>query len=113
MVAPLAPDLGEAFPRELVEFSAKVEAKRDRRRDHSFIAPRYRFFEGEYHGAPLASLKARDWQALDILFSVDDMEVVCTDVTSALHGLWPEPCWEDDPFERPDADTFDFLADYL
>ncbi|NJL01027.1 MAG: hypothetical protein HC838_14660 [Spirulinaceae cyanobacterium RM2_2_10] len=106
-------NLGDAFPRELVEFSAKVEATRDRHSLGHTTTPRYRFFEGEYYGAQLASLKARDWQALEVLFSTEDIEVVYLDIAGALHFLWPEPCWEDDPFDPNGADTFDFLAEYL
>ncbi len=101
-----------AFPHELVEFSAKVEAARDRQ-GARVAAPRYRFFEGEYYGAQLASLKVRDWQALEGLFAIDDMDRVDIDIANTLHSLWPEPCWEDDPFAAQNADIFDFLADFL
>jgi len=113
MVSPTINDISDAFPRDLIEFSAKVEAARDRRSAGSTEALHYRRWEGEYHGAQLASLKVRDWQALEILFNFDDMEVVCTDVISALYSLWPEPCWEDDPFDVTKTDPFDFLAEYL
>ncbi|WP_448574026.1 hypothetical protein [Trichothermofontia sp.] len=53
----------------------------------------------------VAPLKDRDIKALDTLFCDDDMEAAAADISQVLLALFPEPCWEDDPFE--------FLRDYL
>lgn len=57
------------------------------------------------YAAPLAPLRERDIQALDAMFDRNDMADIETDVIHNLLSLWPEPCWEDDPFE--------FLREYL
>ncbi|WP_448563061.1 hypothetical protein [Trichothermofontia sp.] len=53
----------------------------------------------------VAPLKDRDIKALDTLFHCDGIEEAAADVSQVLLTLFPEPCWEDDPFE--------FLREYL
>jgi len=53
----------------------------------------------------VAPLKDRDIKALDTLFHYDGIEDAAADVSQVLLALFPEPCWEDDPFE--------FLREYL
>lgn len=55
--------------------------------------------------APLAQLWERDIKALGGLFEREDMHDIETDVVRNLLARWPEPCWEDDPF--------DFLREFL
>ena len=55
--------------------------------------------------APLAPLWERDIKALDVFFEREDMHDIETDVIRNLLARWPEPCWEDDPF--------DFLREFL
>jgi hypothetical protein len=57
------------------------------------------------HADPLAPLKPRDEQALVELFTHDKIEEIAEEVQSRLKRLYPEPCWEDEPF--------DFLRQYL
>ncbi len=57
------------------------------------------------HAAPLSPLRERDVAALNELFQREDMNDIEADVTHRLLQLFPEPCWEDDPFE--------FLQDFL
>lgn len=53
----------------------------------------------------IAPLRDRDIKALDTLFHCDGIEEAEADITQVLLALFPEPCWEDDPFE--------FLREYL
>lgn len=57
------------------------------------------------HAAPLASLRERDLQALAEMFEPEDALEVEAELVSYLNLMYPEPCWEEDPF--------DFLRDYL
>lgn len=55
--------------------------------------------------APLSPLRERDLQALASFFETECMLEIETDVTQHLLLLWPEPCWDEDPF--------DFLHEYV
>lgn len=54
-----------------------------------------------FHADPLSPLRDRDLTALRELFALEAalMEQVVLDVNSALARLYPEPCWEDEPYE--------------
>lgn len=58
-----------------------------------------------FHAEPLAPLRQRDERALEDIFDDTEIEDVLTDVCLRLRQLYPEPCWEDDPF--------DFLQGYM
>ncbi|MGF1459437.1 MAG: hypothetical protein ACFBSG_10470 [Leptolyngbyaceae cyanobacterium] len=51
------------------------------------------------HASPLASLRPRDAAALDDLFEVEDLSDIQLDIHRHLARLYPEPCWEDEPYE--------------
>ncbi|MCD8489938.1 MAG: hypothetical protein LRZ84_25180 [Desertifilum sp.] len=55
--------------------------------------------------APLMPLRERDVKALSDFFDPMNMAEVEADILQNLLWLWPEPCWEDDPYE--------FLREYL
>ncbi|WP_432808518.1 hypothetical protein [Pantanalinema sp. GBBB05] len=57
------------------------------------------------HAEPLSPLRARDLEAMQALFQVENMGEIEIDITQMLLRLWPEPCWEDSPL--------DFLQDFL
>jgi hypothetical protein len=57
------------------------------------------------YAAPLAPMRDRDLKALGSLFEREDIQDVETDIIRNLLARWPEPCWDDDPF--------DFLQEYL
>ena len=57
------------------------------------------------YAAPLAPMRDRDLKALGSLFEREDIHDVETDIIRNLLTRWPEPCWDDDPF--------DFLQEYL
>lgn len=59
-------------------------------------------FESEVSSA---RLRRRDWHELASMFDLDNISDIEADILSHLDRLWPEPCWEEDPF--------DFLRDYL
>ena len=58
-----------------------------------------------FHADPLAPLRQRDEQALEEIFDDTQMEEVFVDVCDRLKQLYPEPCWDEAPFE--------FLQEYL
>lgn len=51
------------------------------------------------YAAPLSPLKERDLNALAELFQREEMLAIEADLSQMLLRLFPEPCWEDDPFE--------------
>lgn len=57
------------------------------------------------YAAPLAPMRERDLTALGGLFEREDIHDVETDIIRNLLTRWPEPCWDDDPFE--------FLQEFL
>ncbi len=59
-------------------------------------------FEGEVASV---RLRRRDWHELASMFDLENISDIEADILSHLDRLWPEPCWEEDPF--------DFLRDYL
>lgn len=59
----------------------------------------------ELHAEPLSPLKSRDVDALGALFQREDICAIEVDISQMLLRLFPEPCWEDDPFE--------FLKEFL
>jgi hypothetical protein len=56
---------------------------------------------GVFHADPLSPLRERDLTALGELFALEAalMEQVVLDVHRYLARLYPEPCWEDEPYE--------------
>jgi hypothetical protein len=50
-------------------------------------------------------LRQRDLQALTGFFELEGMAMIEADIINSLRKRYPEPCWEDDPF--------DFLKEYL
>jgi hypothetical protein len=61
--------------------------------------------EASIHAAPLSPLKERDWKELASLFDRKDSDEIEADVISKLNMLYPEPSWDEDPY--------DFLREYL
>lgn len=51
------------------------------------------------HASPLAPLRARDSQALDDIFDNEHLQTMALDIHRYLARIYPEPCWEDEPFE--------------
>ncbi|MGB0560586.1 MAG: hypothetical protein ACPGVO_02130 [Spirulinaceae cyanobacterium] len=111
-VAAPHPD-SSAFPTELVEFSRKVEATRGSKATLWPQETSEVLIAGEYFGAQLLPLHSRDVEALEELFQNEDIETIDLNIRAALNLLWPELCWEDDPFEEFDLSEFDFLAEFL
>ena len=58
-----------------------------------------------FHAEPLNAMRRRDEQALEDIFDDLQVEEILIDVCIRLRQLYPEPCWDDEPF--------DFLQDYL
>lgn len=58
-----------------------------------------------FHAEPLPPLRQRDEQALEDLFDHGQIEDMVSDICDRLKQLYPEPCWEEEPF--------DFLKAYL
>jgi hypothetical protein len=65
---------------------------------------RYISVAGHY-ADPLPPLRSKDDQELTACFQRDDMASIEADITTFLNRLYPEPCWEDDPFA--------FLSEFL
>lgn len=49
--------------------------------------------------SPLSPLRSRDVKALVDMFSHDQLTEIEADVHQYLHRLYPEPCWEIEPYE--------------
>ncbi len=61
-------------------------------------------YELALHAEPVAPLNDRDIRALESVFNYGKLEDAIADVRVRLQRLYPEPCWEDDPYS--------FLGDY-
>jgi hypothetical protein len=55
--------------------------------------------------SPLIPLTERDCKAMAELFDRGDCDEIENDINRKLQNIYPEPCWEDDPY--------DFLKEYL
>ncbi|NEQ44512.1 MAG: hypothetical protein F6K00_13500 [Leptolyngbya sp. SIOISBB] len=51
------------------------------------------------HASPLSPLRMRDRAALDDIFHEDDLSEIVLDIHRHLSRLYPEPSWEDEPYE--------------
>ena len=58
-----------------------------------------------HHASPLTPLRERDTQALSDFFECDLIQEITLDIHRYLARTYPEPCWEDEPY--------DFLNDYI
>ncbi|MDV3350401.1 hypothetical protein SPB21_30240 [Leptothoe sp. ISB3NOV94-8A] len=76
-----------------------VRHARQQSQIHPFLKPL------TFHAEPLTALRHRDEQALEDIFDDLQVEEILIDVCIRLRQLYPEPCWEDEPF--------DFLQGYL
>ena len=54
---------------------------------------------GVSHASPIAPLRARDSAALAEMFNGDCLPEVTLDIHRYLARTYPEPCWEDEPYE--------------
>lgn len=54
---------------------------------------------GVSHASPLAPLRVRDSHALNEMFEHDRLQEITLDIHRYLARTYPEPCWEDDPYE--------------
>lgn len=52
-----------------------------------------------HHASPLAPLRKRDSAALSELFNCEQLNEITLDIHRYLARTYPEPCWEDEPFE--------------
>lgn len=52
-----------------------------------------------HHASPLAQMRDGDSEALDAFFDTDRIQDITLDVHRYLARMYPEPCWEDEPFE--------------
>jgi hypothetical protein len=52
-----------------------------------------------HHASPLTPLRKRDRQALDNFFESDRIQEIALDIHRHLARMYPEPCWEDEPYE--------------
>jgi len=102
-----------AFPTELIRHSAKVEEVKLANKSWREASKKYRTHREVYQGAQLLPLRHSDRAALATLFDAEVWDEVNADIDNALLVLWPEPCWEDDPFRVYDDSAFEFLAEFL
>ena len=121
MLTPSVQENRDPFMAELIEFSSQAAVKKmaRSRRTHSLelktVAqrkvqePRLQVSAKSHlevgHAAPLMPLRERDMKSLAELFEHEQIHEIEADVIRNLLVRWPEPCWEDEPFE--------FLQDYL
>ncbi|MBE7381723.1 MAG: hypothetical protein F6J95_009975 [Leptolyngbya sp. SIO1E4] len=57
------------------------------------------------HASPLTPLRQRDARALDEFFKDERIQEITLDIHRNLARMYPEPCWEDEPY--------DFLHGYI
>jgi len=110
-------DSSTGFPIELIRFSSKVAASKAYRPSVPILLPEAnagqafkvlapnKSYEVSHYATPLMPLQERDMDALTGLFEREDITEIEADIQKVLLWLWPEPCWEEDPYE--------FLHEYL
>lgn len=89
---------------ELIRLSAKAETPQATKESIGVYA-KDEGCELRNYAAPFVPLQERDEKAMEDLFERQDAEEIEANINKCLLWLWPEPCWEDDPF--------DFLSEYL
>jgi hypothetical protein len=94
MFTPPSPPKKDTVVTELIRFSVRSAALKN-------DTPR----SLDAHAPPLSPLRERDLRALDAWFDREDIDEITNEVDCVLRWLWPEPCWDEEPFE--------FLRDYL
>ncbi|MEM9007721.1 MAG: hypothetical protein AAGE59_29930 [Cyanobacteria bacterium P01_F01_bin.86] len=52
-----------------------------------------------HHAEPLAPLREQDAKTLETLFKSDQIQEIVLDVHRYIARSYPEPCWEDEPYE--------------
>lgn len=52
-----------------------------------------------HHASPIAPLRQRDSAALNDFFECDHIQEIALDIHRYLARTYPEPCWEDEPYE--------------
>ncbi|NES82488.1 MAG: hypothetical protein F6K10_14370 [Moorea sp. SIO2B7] len=96
-------DNNNGFPRELINFSVKVEENRvsDKSRHQGSVGPKN--YKTQSYAKPIMTFNHRDTKALIALFERHDIEEIENNINKILLVFYPEPCWEET--------SFDFLAD--
>jgi hypothetical protein len=104
----------ESFPKDLIEFSQKVEQEKLQRSTPDSKTGN-RFFGDGFYASPIIVLNHRDLQALAEFFNREDMKDINLDLNRFLKMLLPDFCVEekkiDHVLEKDPA--FDFLQEYL
>ncbi|MEL6135908.1 MAG: hypothetical protein AAFR42_00640 [Cyanobacteria bacterium J06628_6] len=120
MVNPQSPDGYDPFVRALMRFSERAKTA-----ERQLVQPSElqwllhaaqedasltdyevpRVLPTQFYAEPLAPLRDRDEAALDDIFQSEDVEEAVSDVQARLQQIYPEPCWEDEPY--------DFLHGYI
>ncbi|MEL6384022.1 MAG: hypothetical protein AAFQ89_16530 [Cyanobacteria bacterium J06626_18] len=52
-----------------------------------------------HHATPLAPLRDQDSEKLEALFEGEQIQDIVLDVHRYIARVYPEPCWEDEPYE--------------
>ncbi len=52
-----------------------------------------------HHASPLAPLREQDSESLEALFEGEQIQEIVLDVHRYIARVYPEPCWEDEPYE--------------
>ena len=52
-----------------------------------------------HHASPLAPLREQDSEKLEALFEGEQVQEIVLDVHRYIARVYPEPCWEDEPYE--------------
>lgn len=51
------------------------------------------------HASPLAPLRSQDAKALESFFESEHIQETVLDIHRYIARIYPEPCWEDEPYE--------------
>lgn len=104
----------ESFPKDLIEFSEKVEQEKlkhlSQESDH-----KNRFFGDGFYASPIIALNRRDLEALADFFNRDDIEMIEIDLKKMLKLLLPDFCIDDPKLDHTfqGEPAFDFLQEFL
>lgn len=104
----------DSFPKDLIEFSEKVEQEKLKH-----ISPqsenKNRFFGDGFYASPIIVLNRRDLQALADFFNREDMEDIDIDLKKLLKLLLPDFYQEEQKLDHnfQTDPAMDFLQEFL
>ncbi|HEY9880107.1 MAG TPA: hypothetical protein V6D29_16750 [Leptolyngbyaceae cyanobacterium] len=88
----------ESEQKKLGQGAVNQQSREESLKDRATL-PTLGFSLNVNYASPLSPLRSRDVQALVEMFAHDQLTEIEADIHQYLHRLYPEPCWEIEPYE--------------